>query len=919
MSMFKNTRRRWLMASAASSTALMLAATGGAVAQDNDGEVNDVITVTGIRAAIQSSIATKRESTSIVEAISAEDIGKLPDISIAESPARLPGLAAQRVRGRAQVITVRGLGPDFTTALLNGREQVTAGDNRGVEFDQYPSELVNQVLVYKTPDAQLVSSGLAGTADIRTIRPLDFGERSVSLSASYEWSGNDQLNADISDTGHRITGTYVNQFANDTVGIVLAFANQSTPTHVERYEITGYDDRGGAQAVGGWKMFSESRELERTAVLGTLEFEPSSTFNTSLDIMYTEFTDGGIRRGIELPTGTWLGCCTPLGFNSTTVENGLHTSGSFDNVFGVARNDVQSREAELFAIGWNTQWRPNDHWGFEADISHSRVERSALDFETYFGEARGRTATNDTIAFDLDGDRFRFTSVLDYADPTLMVLTDPGGWGQDGFNKTLSTDDELTALRGSATRDFSRGFFSSVEMGLYYTMREKTRRTDEFFVDLASGNPTEAIPNQYLMSPTSIGFVSNISVLAYDPNRLLADGIYSLRPLPLGFIPQKQWTVEEDVLVAYAQGNFESEIGGMPARGNIGLQVVHTDQSSTGPVGFGTDFLPVLATDGAEYTEVLPSANVSIEVSEDTFLRLGAARTLARARMDDMRASVGIGLNSTICPQDPVTGGLVSYNPSTNPSEVCLSGGSGNPQLRPYMADSFDISLERYFADGLGYWSIAGFHKEIDSWVFGSVARDVDGTGIIDAVFGAGTTAANPGIERARFSAAENTSGGWLRGLEFSLSLPAEVFLPELEGLGFFATYSVTDSEIQPSTAGAPIAIPGLSEDIGNFTVYYETGGWEFRLSNRWRSEFLAELPDFTGQPNFRSAFEESVVDAQIGYEFMGGTFDGLTVLLQANNLGDERFGTFQNGDTRQIQNWEEYGTTYSFRLNWRR
>src|SRR5690606_28320185 len=115
----------------------------------------DTVTVTGIRRGIESAIAVKRDATSIVEAISAEDIGKLPDVSIAESIARLPGLAAQRVAGRAQVISVRGLSPDFATTLLNGREMVSTGDNRSVEFDQYPSELINGVTVYKTPDAGL--------------------------------------------------------------------------------------------------------------------------------------------------------------------------------------------------------------------------------------------------------------------------------------------------------------------------------------------------------------------------------------------------------------------------------------------------------------------------------------------------------------------------------------------------------------------------------------------------------------------------------------------------------------------------------------------------------------------------------------------------------------------------------------------
>jgi outer membrane receptor protein involved in Fe transport len=144
------------------------------------------VTVAGIRRGIEDAISVKKDSSSIVEAISAEDIGKLPDVSIAESISRLPGLAAQRVGGRAQQISVRGLSPDFSTTLLNGREQVSTGDNRSVEFDQYPSELISGVTIYKTPDAGLIGQGLSGTIDMQTVRPLAFSGRAVALNARGE-------------------------------------------------------------------------------------------------------------------------------------------------------------------------------------------------------------------------------------------------------------------------------------------------------------------------------------------------------------------------------------------------------------------------------------------------------------------------------------------------------------------------------------------------------------------------------------------------------------------------------------------------------------------------------------------------------------------------------------------------------------
>ena len=165
-------------------------------AQDNavqgtpeiDESKTEIIEVRGIRRSLEASQSIKMDSSSIVEAISAEDIGKLPDVSIAESLARLPGVTAQRLNGRAQNISIRGMSADFSTALFNGREVVSTGDNRGVEFDQFPSELLNGVLVYKTPDATLIGQGLAGTVDMQTIKPLAHGEQTFSVGGRYEMS-----------------------------------------------------------------------------------------------------------------------------------------------------------------------------------------------------------------------------------------------------------------------------------------------------------------------------------------------------------------------------------------------------------------------------------------------------------------------------------------------------------------------------------------------------------------------------------------------------------------------------------------------------------------------------------------------------------------------------------------------------------
>ena len=184
------------VSSATSWAVLLMASSGAAFAQEqppaaSDGSQMEEVIVTGIRKSIEDSIAVKKNDDSIVEVVSAEDIGKLPDSSIAESIARLPGLAAQRTNGRAQTLSIRGLGPDFTVTTFNGREQASTNDNRTVEFDQYPSELVTQVKIYKTPDAGMAYQGIAGTTDISTVHPLQYDERRTAATYRHEYNEQD--------------------------------------------------------------------------------------------------------------------------------------------------------------------------------------------------------------------------------------------------------------------------------------------------------------------------------------------------------------------------------------------------------------------------------------------------------------------------------------------------------------------------------------------------------------------------------------------------------------------------------------------------------------------------------------------------------------------------------------------------------
>lgn len=928
------TRRARLLGGAALGFLTVLAFAGAATAQDAPQEPEaatqiDEVIVTGIRASVEASISAKANNTSIVEVISAEDIGKLPDVSIAESLARLPGVTSQRLDGRSQLISIRGLGPDFTTALLNGRELVTTGDNRGVEFDQFPSELLGSVVVYKTPDASLVGQGLAGTVDLRTIRPLAYGRQAVAVNYRQEWNDIGALNSGTTDSGERYTVSYIDQFADDTIGIALGYAHMSSPYQSERFNAWGYPTYSdGNLLTGGVKPYVMSSELERDGYMGVLEWRPNDRFHTTLDAFYSEFENTQTLRGIEFPLA-WggqaeaaAGACAAGGNVQSavcrpapslrpgyTVEDGMIVAGTWDNIKGVVRNDLNKRESTVTAIGWNTEFFANDDWTLGLDLNYSEVERHDIILETNAGTGRNIDGALDTLGFELTDDGVtRFTSQLNYADPNLIRITSPQGWGGDvipggqvGYMNTPTVTDEIKAVRLTATRLLHEAPFKSLSFGFNHSERQKAFVNDQFYLGVPGGGDL-AVPGDLLLAPTDLGYLGISQVLSYDPLGLVNSGALDLIRNPNADVISGNWEVTENVSTYYAQANIDHNLFGLPLTGNVGIQIVHTDQSSSGfsarQVGPGVSET-VAVSGGDEYTEILPSSNFILEVHEDTFVRFALARTLARPRMDDMRASRNYSFN--------VANNIPSAQPDLNSP---WSASSGNPELKPYIADVVDLSLEKYFSNRRGYVSLAGFYKHLESFVY-THNQIVDFTGYP-------TGGVVPVINAGLSSSPDNGEGGWIQGAEFAVSAPLDIFHPVLEGFGFMFSASVTDSEIQPDPTQAPTPLPGLSETVVNGTLYYERDGFQARVSSRYRSDFLGEVAGFGNGRTLRSVAAENVIDAQIGYEFQSGPLEGLSILAQANNLTDEPFKTFENGDERRTIDYQQYGRTFLVGVNYR-
>jgi iron complex outermembrane receptor protein len=884
----------------------------------------EVIEVKGFRGSIVESINTKRFSSQVVESISAEDIGKLPDSSIAESIARLPGLTAQRLDGRASRVTIRGFGENESGTTFNGREQVSISDNRGVEFDLYPSEIMSGVTVYKTPSANIDAEGIAGVINMQTVKPLSKGERIFQVNGQYEQTSFEKLNPDGNDDGYRGTISYIDQFADDTIGVAFALNTMSSPNQEKRWNSWGYPEFTGEDGnvnsiLGGAKPYVRSSTLERDSAMLVLEAAPTDRLHMTFDALYVDFTDEKILRGIEIPFAWGQGS---ISSDSTVIdeESGFITSATTQGQRVVVRNDYEERKAELTAFGFNTTYDIDDTWSVEFDASYSQVDRKIWSIESYSGTGRGDArGVADNLGYTFDGGNTgaSFTHDLDYSDYSLIQLGGPLSWGassalndnygitgteyenqaQDGFINAPTIDDELSTLKFAASKVLENDYLSSVEFGLSYREREKSKSSEGYFMTLSGfslNNPgMVSVPEQYRNGSVDLGFIGMGDMIAYDTNGLVNDGYYDLlaESLTNPSHATKSWTVKEEVTSAFVQANINTEVSGLALTGNVGVRYIQTDQSSQGNA-FGSVNGLVLTSPtniSHDYSNVLPSLNLSLALDQQQTIRFGAAKTISRPRLDEMNASVNASYNQT---------------PDDNGNYWSVSG--GNPQLEAKEATGYDVTYENYFNEE-GYFSTAFFYKDLTQWIFDG-NYEIDMAGVEDP-----STGQLPATSTGSGSGKVNGGGGDLWGYELSLALPFKIFHPSLEGFGIIASHTGIESDIEDQN-GNEYALPGLSDKIQSLTVYYEMHGLQLRTSMRKRSAFKGDVYGLGFNTDQVDILGETIWDIQAGYDFTEAgitSLDGLSVHFQVQNLTEEPFTSLQGDNALQVRDYQDYGRSY--------
>ena len=872
----------------------------------------DTVVVTGIRGGIERAIDTKKDATSIVEAVSAEDIGKLPDVSIAESIARLPGLAAQRVAGRAQVISVRGLSPDFATTTLNGRELVSTGDNRSVEFDQYPSELMAGVTVYKTPDAGLVGQGLSGTMDMRTVRPLDYDHRVIALSG--RWQRNSLGSAANADAdGNRFNISYIGQSADRRFGFAIGYSHSDTPIQenqvglYEPWQSLGAGWRPGVAAgtfySDGIKALRRTGYSKRDGVMATLEFRPSDAWTSTLDAFHSEATQEDTANQFEVHLGGYNGGYNP-GLDVTGAQvngNGSFTGGTAHNVYPLVRGMYNKRKDEISAFGWKNEFSFGNGIALTADASWSKAKRDELNLENNLQLAPAPQL--DSIALDYRGDFPQLNPGLDYSDVTKLYLRNTI-YGS-GYGKVPKVDDELKSFKLVASFPSSSSWLSGIDVGFNYADREKEKHQPEGNINVgAQGDTTIAPELQYGL--VDLGFAGVGLIPSWNvPGAVARYMTFSPSEDSAGYLIAKTWKVNETISTGFVRGNLDGEWGSVPVRGNVGLQVQHVDQSSDGRA-----FLPPNIvrpyTRGKTYTDVLPSLNLAFSLQNDQTLRVALARQVARPRVDQMRASLDFGVNE---------------------SNGKPGGSSGNAELDPWRANAFDVSYEKYFGSK-AYVAAAYFYKDLRTYIYTQTRDGYDFSAEVASYVPSNNCGGPcpPVQTTGTYSEPLNGKGGKLQGLELTASIPLDLWWKSLEGFGFIASASFNDSNIQirdpessSSVGGGDIDLPGLSKRVYNLTAYYGRNGFEFRVNNRRRSDFIGEIGNFAGNRTLRYVVGENITDAQVSYTFgEGSSLKGLSLLLQASNLSNESYRTYAGSKDRPLENIEWgrtllFGASYKF------
>lgn len=877
-----------------------------AASESEDVDTLDTVTVTGYRVSLEKALDIKRGEAGVVDAIVAEDIGKFPDLNLAESLQRIPGVTITRDAGEGRQISVRGLSSDFTRVRINGMEALTTvgstdsngGTNRsrGFDFNVFASDLFSQLIVRKTASAEVEEGSLGATVDMRTAQPFDYD--GFTLAASTQASYNDM--SEKADP--RVAALISNTWADGRFGALLSVAY--TKRRITE-EGSGSGRWASGTSNGGFSSessFTEAlsedvyhprfprytlieHEQKRLGVTGSLQFKPSDKTTLSLDALYSKIDATRSENYIEaisFSRGASQGGKPQTIVNDGVIDsNGALVYGEFDNV------DVRS---ESRYDEWNTVFKQLTLSG-EHEFSDSfKISGRVGSSSSVHDNPVQTTIIMDK--YDVDGYSYDYREnselpVIDYGiDPT-----DGTGWtlaeirmrpqwvrndfdtAQVDFNWNISSGFRLKGgllakNYGFDSKEWRRSSESSVP-----TFDDGTKIVPEDLTELVGLESVSGTPDTWV--------VPDLDAIADEFDIYCNCGTFAVSERA-----SNTRSVTEKDRGGYLQGEFSTDLGAIPFSGNFGVRYVRTYQESTGTAtASGT---PVPTTVTREYSDTLPSMNLVAEVAPDFLIRLGAAKVMSRP-------------------------GLGSLTPGVT---VSVSGGSrtvsgGNPNLDPIRAKTVDLGFEWYFQEG-ALLSLGLFYKDITSFVQTTrVVQSYASSGLPASLLeGTGADVNDDFV----FSVPVNTPGGELKGLEANFTQSFTWLPGRWSNLGIQLNYTYADSEIQylnsDGTYSLKTAMTGLSKNSYNATLFYEGKRFGGRVSVTHRSDYLTQVPATEGGFDVHGMTGPTTLDASLRWK-INDKFEMSLEGVNLTNEPSEEWVGWVGSSSHLTYNYSETGRQY--------
>ena len=883
-----------------------------AMAQEASAADVEVIQVKGIRSSLKASMLDKKASNVVSDGIKAEDLGKFPDLNVAESLQRITGVAIDRDGGEGQAVTIRGFGPQFNTVLVNGRQIASETQGREFNFDVLAAEQIVGADVYKSTTASMQEGGIGGTINLITARPFDYEGFTALASVKGVYESLSE------ETSPAFSGLVSHTFNDDTMGILLAVTHQERDVQINRIQTAGWrpgqtikNDRDGvlfenAYIPRNWDQIVDQQERTRTNATLVFQFAPSDDVTITADGFVSKFEVDSLVTDLASwfePDRVGAG---QLNQDTRTLIAFSQDIGLADPALGGSGNPAtdfvsttrNSRDISNSGFGLNVEWLINDALTADFDINTSSAEndRAGRDRFNVVGIINNYQFDGTGSIPTVTHDGFGGSSLPD-ASLSRLHYNEKGN--QPSF------EDRITEFKTDFTYTPDGDVFTQAKFGAYFQDREK-EAFQIFASQCAFCGYGVAAPNGVIdFRPfTASNYFSGLidTFYTYDGDAMvqyLADQGFPIQPTLQG----NRYTVNEEITSLYMDFTFEYDLGDMPVTVNMGARYSETDIDVEAVQSFLTDIIPTTdltlfsnvfgpeenIVEGGSYSNLLPNVNVKLELTDDMVLRFAVYDSLTRPTMSEL---------------SPAT----TFN---EPRRQNLTASGGNPTLKPFRSENWDISYEWYFAD-TSLFSFAVFNKEVEDFITSltgdetyilsdregqpgnrcnptnSSQCDVDPGNLADELVGIG--------EVYSVSRPQNGESARVTGYEISLTHAFE------SGFGVSANATIVDSNVElGADTTTSFALEGLG-DSQNLILFYEADNWQARVAYNNREAFLRQIDNgFNGEPVNTESFGQ--VDISASYEIdetFTVFFEGINIteeeLIQTGRFADQTYSVEDNG-----------------------